>query len=463
MNIIDIVKNYCLTNELFDKGDKILLAVSGGPDSIALLYIFSSLSQEFNLELSVFHLEHGLRGIESLRDQEFVGNISKKLRINFYTKNVNISYEKRPKESLEQAARRIRYKHLFKTLNDIDYDKIATGHTLDDNIETIIFRLISGTGLTGFSGIRPKNGYILHPLLSVRKDQILHFLKNEKINYKFDATNSDITIIRNKIRQEVIPLLSSINNRTKEHILNFSKIINEEDLSINKLVHRELSSLILEDRNDVIKVDCNKFMELDPPIKRRIIIMIYKRLTKNNFEDRYISYKVLDYLSKYTIKGNKILFLNDLLTIYKEYDLLVFKKKVVGSVNKGYLYSVYRVNNTIKISEIDKKLIFYTKSRISSFKKNKLYFDFEKVGFPLIVRSRSEGDKIYLKDVGFKKVKNIFIDEKVPKVMRDLVPIIQCNNNIIGVFTSIYGKMNRVSEEYMINNHTKKVLVCELI
>jgi len=378
-----------------------------------------------------------------LNDQEFVRAISKKVGINFYTKNINVLSEKRKDESTEEAARRIRYKYLLETLDNIEYDKVATGHTLDDNVETIIFRLISGTGVNGGIGIHPKNGYIIHPLLGISKDQILNFLKHESIEYRSDITNYDKKIVRNKIRHDVIPLLKSINRNSKEHIVNFSKILNEEDKIINKLTSHAFQRILVEYEKEEIKIDFNKFKKLDAPIRVRILIKIYKQLTRNSFKDHYISYNIIKYLSRCNITGNKLLYYNDLITIYKEYNFIVFKKKVVSITNKGYLHYVNSTDVTINIQAIKRKILFYKKDIISKFESNKLYFDLKKIVFPLIIRSREKGDRIRLKNVGFKKIKNIFIDEKVQ--------------------TSFYGKMNRVSEEYMINSDTKKVLVCELV
>jgi len=460
MNIVSRVKYFCQGNHLLNRGDKILLAVSGGSDSIALLYIMNALRTELSLKIAVAHLEHGLRPDESARDQLYVEKICRNLQIDFYTKNVNVAAERNKDESPEEAARRVRYQYFYSTIDRIGFDKIATGHTLDDNIETIIFRLISGAGPVGFAGIQPKNGKVIHPLLGIMKEDTIQYLNHVKVSFRIDKTNFDNTISRNKIRNEVMPLLQSINNKFKQHILNLSKIIREEDAIIDKEVKNILGSLILKNGKGEITVDFEKFIQLNNALKRRIAILIIRGLTTRN---TYIPFNIVEYLAKCEPGANKVLYYNDLFSIRKEYNNLIFEKRVVYRNNKKYLYIVNSLKDSVSVKEIKKDIKFTQKDCVSIYEKNKLYFDFDKIIFPIIIRNRRNGDRITLQNLGTKKLKTIFINDKVPTALRETVPILECNNEIVGIFCSFYSRLNRVAEKYRITELTSKILVCELV
>ncbi len=465
MDVIDQVRSFCLQNNLVNSGEKILLAVSGGPDSVALLYIFHSLQTELHIEIAVAHLEHGLRAVDSLEDQAFVRSISEKLGVSFYTKNMNIKEMKRQDESPEEAARRVRYQYFSEVLVMIGYDKLATGHTLDDNVETILYRLITGTGPSGFVGILPKFRNIIHPLLNVNREQIIDYLTQNGLEYRIDKTNYDPIIVRNKIRSTIIPALESINSKFKEHILNFTKIIQDENNIINRLVTDKMKSILLENGENKVKVRYQDFLSLEKAIKKRIIIKIIEGFAVSDgvFKRSYIPYRIVDYLSDCETKGNKTIYQNDLFSIQKEYEALIFKKRVVNDLNKTYLYYIEDTVNPVFIREINRKIVFHERSKIDSFEENRLYFDYHKLKFPLIIRNRKNGDRISLVNIGSKKLKSIFINDKVSKDEREKIPIILSNNEICGIFCSFYGKKNRSSEKYLITGSTERILECELV
>ncbi|UCB46123.1 MAG: tRNA lysidine(34) synthetase TilS [Spirochaetota bacterium] len=467
MDIVEQVTEYCLDKMLIAKGDKILLAVSGGPDSVALLNIFHELQNKLHIELSVVHFEHGLRGHESVKDQEFVKRMADKLGLSFYTKSMNVLDNKRHDESVEEAARRMRLSYFLDVLKDIGYNKIATGHTSDDNVETVLFRLISGTGPAGISGILPISGKVIHPILSLTREQIMRYLAVKKLQYREDETNFDRSITRNKIRHEIIPILYSINPRYREHIQSFATIIKEENELVHTIAMNMLESVLLNKRPGNIEVSYTRFLDLSPPLKRRIILWAVRFLAESQendeYERKYIPYKIVNYISQSKDVGNKTIYKDKFLEISKEYDVLLFKKRVVNKNDKTYLYYVEEITNPIHISEINRKIVLRVRDHVERLKKNNLYFDYNKITFPLIVRGRKTGDRIELVGLGNKKVKTIFINEKIPRAGREMVPIIESSGKICGIFLSLYGKENRCAEEFMISESTERILECELI
>jgi tRNA(Ile)-lysidine synthase len=474
--IVEAIKNYCTCNDLLHPEDRVLLAVSGGPDSVALFHIMRSMLPTFHLHIEVAHLEHGLRGEDSKQDQRFVQKLCKRHGIHFHTRNIDVFHTREKAESVEEAARRVRLEYLYGLLRQFGFDSIATGHTRDDNVETVIFRLISGTGPAGFSGIQPRCGRIIHPLLGCTKNELKKYLASHNHAFRIDHTNYNISYRRNKIRREVIPRLNEINSRSSDHVLNLARIIHEEDQHMNTEAVRIFESLKKKNEGLVagytgrgseterIYIDAKEYTRLSDAMKRRIILLAFDTLCRDDssLKKPYISFVVLESLVKQPLQKNKILYHNELFRIRKEYENVVFEKKVVCAFNKGYLYKVNNFESSIDIEEIGKEIRFELKRSVSSFEKNKLYFDFDKLVLPIHIRNRVQGDRIALPNVGVKKLKALFIDDKVPFEMRYQVPIIISDEEIAGVFCSLYGKLNRVSVNHRVSEQTEKILVCEL-
>ena len=468
-SILQEIRAFCAQNQLIVGGEKTLLAVSGGPDSTALLYIFHELQDEFELDLGVAHVNHGIRGAEADLDQEFVQDMTSRLGLPYYGTKLSLGELREKRESPEEAARRVRYTFLFDTMKLEGFDKLATGHTLEDNIETILYRLASGTGPGGASGIHPQNGAVIHPLLVVSKKRILEYLQINSIHYRIDRTNFDWTIPRNRVRYEILPLFEKINRKYREHFGNFAMVQREENMLLEGLT-RSILDTILESRNGTgFRLQYSKFAKLDAAMRRRIVILMYEQLTDgaNDMRKTYLPFKVLDLITAGNAEGNKTIYENNSISVLKEYDSLVFKKRVVDTRVPGYLYHVNEIGSALAIPEIGKELVFSLRGTDGIFEKdgfsrNKIYFDYNKIRLPISIRCRRAGDRITLKNLGHKKIKDLFIDQKVDGISRNCVPILESNNEVIGVFCSFYGMDNRVSEQYMITDRTVNVLVGEL-
>jgi tRNA(Ile)-lysidine synthase len=474
--IVAKVKKYCNSHDLLHAGDRVLLAVSGGPDSTALLHIMHFMRKEYDLHIEVAHLEHGLRGEASKDDQRFVAELCKRRGVRFHTKCVDVLHARNKSESVEEAARRFRMEYFYDLIRRFGFESIATGHTVDDNIETIIFRLLSGTGSSGIQGIQPRSGRIIHPLLSCAKTELQLFLEKEKQGFRIDHTNYCVSYRRNKIREEIVPRFHEVNNRYRDHILNLARIIHEEDQLMNAEAEKIFYDLQKHDNgisagfrrkgreSASICIDVRGYTRLSEAMKRRVILFAVDTLCGDDLfpKKRYIPFVVLDELVKQPLKKNKILYHNELFRIRKEYETIVFEKKVVYTFNKKYLYRVDHFDSPVIIEEIEREIRFELKTSVSSFEKNIVYLDFDKLVLPIHIRNRAQGDRISLPNVGMKKLKTLFIDEKVPSVMRDQVPIIVSDEEIAGVFSCFYGKLNRVSVSHCVSGETKKVLACEL-
>ncbi len=454
--------NYCNEKELINYGDRILCGVSGGADSVCMLKVLYNLRDYFNLDLFVAHLEHGIRGKESLEDQEFVKRLCNSMKIDLYTENIDVKSLKKGGQSIEEVARTIRMKFLFRAMHYFGADKIAIAHNLDDLIETVLYRMIRGTGPIGFIGIKPKTKYIIRPLLGIKREEIIEFLKKENIEYRNDSTNFNLRYSRNRIRHCIIPEIKKIDVRYREHIVNLLNTLQEYNDFIDGNLDKIIEDLLKEKSEEYVKIKYDMFFNLHPALKKRLILYFVDILTNEDekvYKRIYIPYSILQNITNIKYTGNKCLYKNKRITILKEYDLLIIQKSVVEENNREYLYIADNMEEDIFIKELGKRVVFKLIKGVVNFEKDKLYFDADKVKLPIIIRNRRIGDSIRLYKVGVKKLKDIFIDDKVSPRIRSHVPVVAINGKIAGIFCSFYGKTNKVSEDFKVTDKTENVLV----
>ena len=389
---------------LISENDKILIAFSGGPDSMFLYYILKTLQKEYNLKISLIYINHNLRD-DVDNDIKIITKFAKENGVKLYIKNIDVKkYAKENKKSIELAARELRYEMINKTLMEIEYNKIATGHNLDDNVETLVFRLIRGTSIKGLKGIPIKRGNIIRPILHFEKTEIIKFLDEKKVEYVIDYTNFENDYTRNYIRNEIFPMFFNVNS-------NFKLKINEliEELNYNKTSKNK--RLLIE-----------KLEEKKVELTREKINNIYNSL-----------YDSEDKLKK---DGAKEFQIGENLVLRKKYDKIeIVSKKEKNEKEK---------NETIKLNTQKKWNLFEigifngeNKILLNEYKKsNKIKFyeiKLNKKVDEIKIRARIDGDRIKLKNVGYKKIKKILIDKKISKWERDEIPIILYENEILAI------------------------------
>ncbi len=272
--ILQQVSQYIKKHRLLKKGESVVVGVSGGPDSLALLYLLNSLKKEWKLKLHIAHLDHMLRK-DSFGDMAFVESLAARLKLPVSTAQVNLKALVKY-GSLEEIARNARLSFLFRVAREIKADKIALGHNLDDQAETVLMRILRGTGLYGLSGMLPKRdiyGYqIIRPLLAVRRRQIEAFLKKKRISPRRDASNKEDLYFRNKIRNRLIPFLEKgYNKKMKEVLANMAETAGQDYACLNQLAARNI-------RGRGGKINLKRFSALHPAIQRMILRLAIRRL-----------------------------------------------------------------------------------------------------------------------------------------------------------------------------------------
>ena len=243
------VEKFITDNEIFKHGDSVVLGVSGGADSTCLLYVLNDLKEKLDLKLLVVHVNHGIRGEEADRDAMHVKKMCEKLNVPFRLKEVNVpSISKETGKSEEEAGRDARYAAFFEIAKEVNADKIAVAHNLNDNSETILFNLFRGTGIKGLMGIPVKREKIVRPLLGCTRKEIEEYLKTKGIEYQNDSTNSDTEYSRNKLRLDVIPYIKkNINEKVEYNIVNAANNLSEIYEYINSQADMTYKEYVIHD------------------------------------------------------------------------------------------------------------------------------------------------------------------------------------------------------------------------
>ncbi len=449
--LLSIVNKY----KLIEDGDKIVLGLSGGPDSVCLLHLLYRLKDVLDIEVYAAHLNHQIRGIEAQKDALFVSQICEDLGITSFVKSINVpQYCKEKGVSIEDGARTLRYEMFEEIKQKTKSNKIAIGHNLNDQAETILMRVMRGTGLQGLRGIEYiRDNGIIRPILDIERSEIEAYCKKYDLNPRIDKTNLETIYTRNKIRLELIPYMKdNFNPNVIESIVRMSKGLKSDSDYIEqeaKIKFKEVSDL----NSYSVEINLEKYTNLHDAIKARVLRNGIKHiLGDTNFIDQKHIEDLIELENENKI--NKMITLPRGILAYRRKNIIILTTKEIVSEDIDFCYNIPS-NGFIKIKELD--LILETQTmnidRYKSIKTNKTSkgFDFSKVKGGIVVRSRKQGDKIKLV-AGSKKIKELFIDLKIPREDRCKIPVVTDEEGILCV-----GDY-KTSENYKIDSKTKEVL-----
>ena len=440
---------------LIQKGDKIVLGLSGGPDSVCLLHILNRLKEVLDIEVYAAHLNHQIRGIEAQKDALYISKLCDELGVTYFIKSINVpEYCKENKLSLEEGARKLRYEMFYEIKEKLNADKIAIAHNMNDQAETVLMRMMRGTGLQGLKGIDYiRDGVIIRPILEIERAEIEAYCEEYKLNPRIDSTNLESIYTRNKIRLELIPFMrDNFNSNIIESIVRMSNSLKSDNEFIEEEAlrkFREVSCIT----SDSVSINLDKYISLHKSLKSRIIRHGIKYvLGDTNFIDQKHIEEVIEFEKEDKI--DKKLVLPRGLFVYRQKNKLLFTTKEIIIEDIQFNYKI-PTNGYVKINEAN--IIIETETmpikKYNSLKgdKSSKWFDCNKIKGGIVVRSRKSGDKIKL-SMGSKKLKELFIDLKIPKEERCRIPIVHDDNGIICV-----GNF-RNSEAYKVDETTKEVL-----
>ena len=286
--MLEKVQKTIRRHNLLKKGDSVLIAISGGADSVCLTYILWQLKKKYGLDIRLIHFRHGLRSKKREdKEEKLIRNLAKGFGLPLRVKKINVSeYAKKNKLTVEEAGRNLRYQSLIDSAIKNNFDKIATGHNLDDQAETVLFNLLRGSGLPGLRGIpviRQEKGVgIIRPLLGISRKEILQYAEERNLPFSVDETNISFSYTRNRIRYELLPLLEKYNPRIKEHLAHLAEIVREEEVKKEEKVKKIIPRLIIH-RGKKIILDLKKFLCYNEISQDRIIDYLLESWGRKSF------------------------------------------------------------------------------------------------------------------------------------------------------------------------------------
>ena len=414
--ILNINKKY----NLIENNDIIVVGFSGGPDSVFLVEMLKKLQCFFNFKIYLVHINHLLRGEDADSDENFSFEYAKKNNLEIFIKRIPVKeIAKEIGKTLEEVGREERYKFFSEIYEKVGATKIATAHNKDDQIETFLFRLTRGTSLQGLEGIKIKNNNVIRPISEIYKKDILEYLNKNEIQYKIDKTNFENEFTRNSIRLDLIPFIEErYNIKFKDKIFSLIEEIreNNQNNSLNLIDYIDSENRIL----------LEKIKFLSNFDKKKLFSLF---LNQKNIEFNRNKIDEIDSLIK--SNGTKKIDLDKTYRIVKDYTHLYIEDKKEDCV----------INNNVIQLKIPSEQIFDNfKIRINIVenldipkKKNQYLLD-ALYNDIIEVRYRKEGDRIFLDENHSKKIKEVFIDQKIPKDTRDRLPIFLYNNKIFWIY-----------------------------
>ncbi len=422
---------------MLERGDTIVVAISGGPDSVALIHVLQSLKSIYGVELIAAHLEHGLRGDESVEDMHFVEELCRKLGIPLRVRQENVGrLAEKEGLSIEAAARKVRYAFLEEVLHESGATKIATGHNANDQAETVLLNLLRGSGIAGLGGMRPAvEGKMIRPLIEATREEILAYLKQKDQPFRVDSSNLDSRFLRNRVRNHLIPFLEKeFNPNIVETLCRTATVFWLASDFFQSEVDRAISKMCKTLDGRVV-IDLEWFNQLADIIKLFALHRVLMSLTQDEQIVTFDTLSALVNLAERSRSGSRIEIGSGIVGL-KEYDKLVIGKDLATVENYEQRLTVpgetlvQQTGCTIAVEVLTQK-----PNTPDLYRSGKTaYFDFNKLSLPLVVRNWREGDKFVpfgLK--GSKKVHDVFIDEKVPVSERPKIPIISDREGIIWV------------------------------
>ncbi|MCF8093985.1 MAG: tRNA lysidine(34) synthetase TilS [Desulfobacteraceae bacterium] len=454
----------------------VLVGVSGGPDSVALLYVLLRLSAAYRWCLGVAHLNHGLRAQESDAEASFVKDLAKRLNLSYFYEIKDIHAMGMQKGiNLEEAGRNARYDFFRKTAAKAGYDKIAVGHQQEDAAEQVLLNLLRGTGPTGLGGIDPLRGDVIRPLIETPRMEIERFLQDHKISYCTDQSNRDIRFTRNHVRNCLIPELQKYNPRIVETLCRLSKVMREESDWIDNVVAPVYEDAVIgrDAGGCELVLSVKHLYPLQTAAKRRII---RKAILEVKGDLRRIEYQHIDAVASMIEReagGAVQIHLPGRILVMRNEDRLGFtrrKKSLRSFAASGkkwatvqFAHTLERIGKTpesVWIDEISTRFVFNPLSihdidydYVFNRQEQAAWVDLDRIKFPVIIRNPRPGDRfVPLGMRGTMKIKDFFINNKVRPDKRGRIPVIESGGQIIWVVGM------RIDERVKITPKTENVL-----
>jgi tRNA(Ile)-lysidine synthase len=459
----DIFKHYAMKHSLLCSGDRVLVAISGGPDSVSLLHLLYELKDKWDLHLEVAHLQHGIRGDTAQQDAIFVERLAEELKLPFHMREVDLPRLRSAagRGNLEALARAERYRFFAELVASRKLSKVATAHTQDDQAETVLMWFLRGAGLRGLGGMAPLQQIhiasekslsltVVRPLLDISKAEVLHYLSTRSIAYCIDESNQDRAYLRNWIRLELLPKIRArAGHGVSARLTQQAGLIRDEDALLDSLTVQTYGSV--SDNGDLLRCALLK----QPKALQRRILRHWIEQARGHL--RGIDFVHIEALVRLIDEGpaQGKLSIPAGWEFVREYDRLRLGKSSRGTHRVCYSYEL-KIGTPLRICEagfeLNAELIAASGARLPADLREAL-FDAACLTEPLLVRNFRHGDRFKPLGVpGHKKLKDLFIENKIPLSIRATLPLVLMGQEILWI--PGYGR----SETALVGDKTERIV-----
>lgn len=439
MEFLRQVNQFVKSHQLLSPADRVLVAVSGGPDSVALLRLFFELREEFQLDLEVAHLQHGIRGEEAREDARFVAALADQLGLSFHLREVSVPEIRTAagKGNLEALARDERYRFFAELVCARGLNKVATAHTRDDQAETVLMRFLRGSGMTGLGGMAPLHRVksagldltVIRPLLETSKAELLQYLSETGQSFRLDRTNQDSILLRNWIRLELLPkILERVDGRLSERLGQQAALLRDEDRLLADLAQDMLQKI--RDANGMRR----DLLLAQPAAMQRRLLRLWFAETRGN--PRGLDFVHVEELRRLIERGppQGRLALPGGWELAREYDRLKLARRQPRVKRQCYAYD-FAAGSTLRIAEAGWEIRSeFIPPPLEHFpaELTEAVFDAACLTEPLVVRNFRNGDFLQpLSMSGHKKIKDLFIEQKLPLARRATLPLLVLGQEVL--------------------------------
>lgn len=444
--------------QLVNRGDRLLIACSGGVDSMALLHFFDQYKELLHIELYVVHVDHMLRKEQSAEDRKFVEDFCISRHIPCFSTAIPIPAILEERGGNSQAVcRQERYSYFAAVMKEHGIRKLVTAHHADDQLESILMALTKAgsiKGMLGIKAIRPFDiGHVIRPFLTVTKAEIREYLKKEGLGYREDASNEKDDYTRNRFRHHIVPLLKAENEAVAQHAVQLALQLAQDDEYLQELAQHAFDRLVTKKGENCYEVEIHPFISEPLALQRRIILILLNYLYNdtNTFQRHALCTSILNLFQKQS--GNAMLNLPNSFVASRQYDKVLFHQV---QEKAPFVPRELAVNKWNEI--MDLRVYIGEPSQMTAPQSDEaqaFYCSADKVSFPLRVRTRKEGDRIQLPGMSMpKRLSRLFIDEKVPLTKRDEWPLlVDVHNDILAVLglrvSSKFSRTRRADDDWV--------------
>ncbi len=449
---------------LLSPGDRVAVAVSGGPDSVALLRVLCAWRETLGLELAVVHVDHGLRGTESVDDAMFVGQLARQSGLPFFLKQLTLQrlLRKRQGESVQAVAREMRYAYLWEVAGDWGAAKVAVGHTQDDQMETVLMWMLRGAGLAGLSGMpAQRHPCVIRPFLHVSRSELVRYLAGQHCEFRVDASNEDPKYTRNRLRRELVPLLKTFNPGIADVLSRQAAILREEHRYLDDTATAALQSATMSRARDGIVLSRSRFLTVPVPIQRRMVLRTADDLRHKPGRLRFEAVETILRRVVHGVSGSAVRF--GRLDVMREYDRITFAIVLADHEQrvKRELSCLWSFPGSVRWPITGQTIEGTVRDAATvSIARNDsaAYLDVDQFSHELVVRSWRPGDYFFPYGMGGrrKKIQDFFSDTKVRQTERRAVPLVVAPEGILWV-----GGY-RADHRFRVTQETRRIAVVRI-